>query len=102
MIVLCIATLRKYTSVSKPEFRSISLGVLREAVEYIKIYKYRKNFLTALEISREFCLALGNTGGNSMLLLLLCYALFCVNKCVFPKIKFSLSLQLDIPVLNGR
>jgi len=67
MSVLCIATLRKYTSVSKPEFCSISLGVLRETAEYIKIYKYRKKFRIALEISREFCLALGNTGGNSML-----------------------------------
>jgi len=67
MSVLCIDTLRKYTSVSKPEFRSVSLSVLRETVEHIKIYKYRQKLRIFLEISREFCLALGNTGGNSML-----------------------------------
>jgi len=67
MSVLCMDTHRKYASVSKPEFRIILLGVLRETVEYIKIYKYHKKFRIALEISREFCLALCNTGGNSML-----------------------------------
>jgi hypothetical protein len=46
MSALCIDTLLKYTSVSKPEFRGLSLGVLREIVEYIKIYKYRKIFPT--------------------------------------------------------
>jgi hypothetical protein len=46
----------------QPVFRITSLQVPQKTVEYIKILKYREKFQILVEISREICPEIGNTG----------------------------------------